>query len=121
MNIQYIRDYCLNKPHTIETFPFDQNTLVFKVADKMFALVPLEKWEQGLAAISLKAKPEYSIELRAENRSVEPAFHMNKKHWNTIHLYKAELQPELILKLIDHSYTMVVQTMSKKKQKELGF
>jgi predicted DNA-binding protein (MmcQ/YjbR family) len=54
MNIEELRDYCLSKPHTTENFPFDQNTLVFKVAGKMFALAPLDQWEKGLASVNLK-------------------------------------------------------------------
>ncbi|AEH01179.1 MmcQ/YjbR family DNA-binding protein [Lacinutrix sp. 5H-3-7-4] len=120
MNIEQIRDYCLEKPHTEEAFPFDKNTLVFKVAGKMFALMPLDKWEQGLASINLKAKPEYSVELREEYKSIIPGFHMNKKHWNTIYVHENELESKMLLSLIDHSYSMVVSGLSKKRRQELS-
>lgn len=120
MTIEDVRTYCLSKPHTSESFPFDKNTLVFKVADKLFALAPLDKWESGLAALNLKADPEYALELRAEYNSIEPGWHMSKKHWNTIYIYKGELKPKLIMELIDHSYTMVVNGLTKKKREALG-
>ena len=119
MNIEQLRDYCLSKSATTEDFPFDQNTLVFKVAGKMFALAPLDKWEQGLASLNLKAAPEYSQELRAQYESIEPGWHMSKKHWNSIYIHKGELQPNFIKELIDHSYAMVVKGFTKKRLQEL--
>lgn len=120
MNIEQLREYCLSKPHTTEDFPFDQNTLVFKVAGKMFALAPLDKWEKGLASVNLKANPEYSIQLRAEYESIAPGFHMNKNHWNSIYIYKGELTPKFITELVDHSYNMVLKSMTKKLRDSLG-
>jgi len=114
MNIQHVRKHCLSKPHTEETFPFDQDTLVFKVAGKMFALAPLKKWEESLASLNLKADPEYAIALREEYQSIEPGWRSNKKHWNSIYIYKGELEPKFIMELIDHSYNMVVKGVTKK-------
>jgi len=119
MNIDQLRNYCLSKKGATEDFPFDQDTLVFKVLGKMFALAPLKKWEQDEASINLKANPEYSQELRANYNSIRPGFHMNKKHWNTIYLYEGELQPKLLKELIDHSYDMVVKSMTKKLRNTL--
>lgn len=120
MNIEQLREYCLNKKQTTESFPFDEDTLVFKVLGKMFALVSLKWWEQGEAAINLKANPDYSEELRAEYRSIRPGYHMSKKHWNTLYIYEGELDTKLILKLIDHSYNMVVKGMPKKVRDTLA-
>ena len=114
MNIEQLRDYCLSKQQATEDFPFDENTLVFKVLGKIFTLVPLEKWEAGEAYINLKCDPEYALELREEYESILSGFHMNNKHWNSIYIYKGELQPEFIFRLIDHSYDMVVKGMPKK-------
>ncbi|XMO84988.1 MmcQ/YjbR family DNA-binding protein [Algibacter sp. AS12] len=119
MNIEQIRDYCLAKKGTTEDFPFDEDTLVFKVLGKMFALVSLKKWEAGETTINLKADPEYSEELRADYNSIRPGFHMSKKHWNTLYLHEGELQPKLILELIDHSYAMVIKGMTKKMRETL--
>jgi len=119
MHIEQIREYCLSKKGTTEDFPFDQDTLVFKVLGKMFALASLKWWERGEAAINLKADPEYSEELRVEYTSIRPGYHMSKKHWNTLYLHEGELQSELIKALIDHSYDMVVKGMSKKLRNTL--
>ncbi|MEW4923829.1 MmcQ/YjbR family DNA-binding protein [Algibacter sp. 2305UL17-15] len=120
MNIEQIRTYCLSKKGTTEDFPFDEDTLVFKVLGKMFALASLKWWERGEAAINLKADPDYSEELRAEHSSIRPGYHMSKKHWNTLYLHEGELQPKLIKELIDHSYDMVVKGMTKKMRKTLS-
>lgn len=119
MNIDQVRDYCLSKPHVEETFPFDENTLVFKVAGKMFALTPLDKWEEGLASINLKCDPDYALQLRETYLSIEAGWHMSKKHWNSVYVYKKELEPKFILELIDHSYDMVIKGMSKKMREQL--
>jgi predicted DNA-binding protein (MmcQ/YjbR family) len=119
MDIEDIRTYCLRKKGTTEDFPFDEDTLVFKVLGKIFALASLKWWERGEAAINLKADPEYSEELRAEYNSICPGYHMSKKHWNTLYLHEGELQPQLIKDLIDHSYDMVVKGMTKKMRDSL--
>lgn len=119
MNIDQIRNYYLNKKGTTEEFPFDEDALVFKVLGKMFALTSLKGWEAGNQSVNLKCDPEYAQELRAEYESIEPGYHMSKKHWNTLRVFKGELPPEFILQLIDHSYNMVVKGMSKKMKDTL--
>ncbi|MFD1616387.1 MmcQ/YjbR family DNA-binding protein [Gelatiniphilus marinus] len=119
MNIEQLREYCLNKKETSEGFPFNDNVLVFKVFGKMFVLTGLDSWEKSEAAINLKADPHYSEELRAEYSSIRPGYHMSKKHWNTLYIDEGQLESKLILKLIDHSYDMVVKTLPKKLQDTL--
>ncbi|OIQ30061.1 MAG: MmcQ-like protein [Bacteroidetes bacterium MedPE-SWsnd-G2] len=119
MNIELVRDYCLNKAEVTEEFPFDKDTLVFKVLGKMFALVGLEKWEKGEKSINLKCDPEYSQELRAEYDSIYPGFHMNKKHWNTVGLNDSSITFKFLCHLIDHSYDRVVLAMPKKMRDKL--
>ena len=119
MNIEQLRDYCHKKKGVTEDFPFDENTLVFKVLGKMFALFPLEKWEIGEGSVNLKCDPNYAEELRADYDSITAGWHMSKKHWNSLYLYKGELQPKLVCELIDHSYDMVVKGMTKKMRQEL--
>ena len=114
MNIEDYRNYCLSKKEVTEHFPFDEDTLVFKVLGKMFALASLKRWENGEAFINLKCDPEYAQELRAEYNSVKPGYHMHKKLWNSVYINSGELSPELIRKLIDHSYDMVVKGLPKK-------
>ena len=120
MNLEQVYQYCLQKPQAEETFPFDQDTLVFKVCGKMFALLPLEKWEAGEGSISLKCDPKYALELREDYDSIKGAYHMNKTHWNTIYLSKNEITFDLLCSLIDHSYDLVVSKLSKKQQKQLN-
>ncbi|MEM1259886.1 MAG: MmcQ/YjbR family DNA-binding protein [Bacteroidota bacterium] len=100
MNIEALRTYCLIKKGTTESFPFDEHTLVFKVMDKMFALIPLERIP---SQINLKCDPERAIELREEyDGSIIPGYHMNKTHWNT--LYIEQLPPKFLKEMVDHSY-----------------
>tara|TARA_B100000809_G_C15137490_1_gene531347 strand:+ start:87 stop:449 length:363 start_codon:yes stop_codon:yes gene_type:complete len=119
MNIEQLREYCLNKKCVTEDFPFDQDTLVFKVQGKMFALFPLANWEKGEGSVNLKCNPDYALELRETYHSIVGGFHSNKKHWNTIYTHKGELQSKLVYTLIDHSYDMVIKGMTKKMRQEL--
>ena len=119
MNIEQLREYCLTKNKATEDFPFDEHTLVFKVLGKMFALFPLEKWEKGEASMMLKCDPDYTVELREQYESIYAGPYVSNKHWNTISLYTGEINPELILQLIDHSYDMVVKGMTKKLREQL--
>ena len=119
MNIDQIRNYSLSKPQVSEDFPFDEDTLVFRVLGKIFALAPLENWESGKASLNLKCDPEYAITLREEYNSIRPGFHMNKKHWNSVYIHENELATDFIFKLIDHSYDMVVKSMPKKMRDQL--
>jgi len=117
MNIEQFRNYCLSKKHVTESFPFDEVTLVFKVANKMFALSGLENHP---SSVNLKCDPEKAIELRAQYSDIVEGYHMSKKHWNTITI-EGNLSNKLIEELIDHSYNLVVSGLTKKLQKELGF
>jgi len=113
MNIEEIREYCLEKKGVTECFPFNETVLVFKVMNKMFLLSDLNK-----SGITLKNEPEKNMELREEYADVIGAFHMNKKHWNTLQ-YKGFISTDLIKQLIDESYTIIVKSLTKKKQEEL--
>jgi len=119
MNIEQLRDYCISKKATTEEFPFDEDTLVFKVLGKMFVLAPLKLWEKGEASVNLKCDPEYTVELREQYESVFAGPYVSNKHWNTILIHTGELKPQFIFKLIDHSYEMVVKGMSKKLRESL--
>lgn len=120
MHIDQIRDHCLSKKAATESFPFDENTLVFKVMNKMFLMAPLDKFEKGEASVTVKCDPEYTIELREQYESVYAGPYVSNKHWNTLAIYKNELSPKLVLELIDHSYDMVVKGMTKKLREELN-
>lgn len=116
MNIEQLRDYCLSKPAVTEGFPFDEDTLVFKVLGKMFVLVSLS--EQPLT-MNVKCEPELAIELRERYPdAVYGAYHMNKKHWNSVNCESALLDDELV-DMIDRSYDLVVKGLPKKDRERL--
>jgi predicted DNA-binding protein (MmcQ/YjbR family) len=102
MNIETLREYCISKPLVSESLPFGDDTLVFKVSGKIFALANLE----GELSINLKCDPAVSSELRERFAAVTPGYHMNKKHWNTV-LVDGTVPDREILAWIDHSYNLV--------------
>ncbi len=116
MNIEEIREYCITKPAVTEGFPFNDTALVFKVAGKMFALLDLSEESRG---ISLKCDPELAIELREQHHEVTPAWHFSKIHWNGVDL-KGSIKNSQLKEWIDHSYTIVVDSLPKSKRQELG-
>lgn len=115
MDIEAFRHYCLAKPGTEETLPFDEHTLVFKVMGKMFALTGLKG---GPFTVNLKCDPERSEQLRERYSEVQPGYHMNKRHWNTVD-FEGSLSESQLRELIDHSYERVVQSLPKKVRAEL--
>ena len=101
-----------------EHFPFNDDTLVFKVGGKMFALSSLIQWEKGEPKVNLKCNPEYAQELRVQYGDIVPAYHMSKVHWNTIAI-NSEVADKFVKKLIDHSYELVFKSLTKKLQNEI--
>ena len=118
MHIEQLREYCIAKKGVTEHFPFDEVTLVFKVMGKMFLLTGLERWERGETSVNIKCDPDWAEELRVEYESVNPGWHMNKKHWNTVTLNN-DVIDEFAFELIDHSYDLVVKSLTKKLKEEL--
>jgi predicted DNA-binding protein (MmcQ/YjbR family) len=118
MNLETYYEYCLSKKGVSEHFPFDENTLVFKVGGKMFALSSLLQWEKGNPSVNLKCNPERAQELRADYDAIAPGFHMSKVHWNTIGINK-DVSNTLLRELIDHSYDLVFKSLTKKIQTEI--
>lgn len=115
MNLEELREFCLSLSGSTECLPFDDVTLVLKVQGKMYALIPLESAERS---ISLKCDPEKAIELREQFSSVVPAWHFNKKHWNTVFI-DSSISKALLCEWILHSYQLVVSKLPKKLQEEL--
>ena len=114
MNIEQYRNYCIAKKGVTEGFPFDENTLVFKVMGKMFALTGVDSFN----FINLKCDPEKAVELREQFNGIKPGYHMNKNHWNSVYLNE-DVQDEMIYQLIDDSYNLIVKSLTKKLQQEL--
>ncbi len=113
MNIEVFRTYCLGKKGVTEEFPFEEETLVFKVLGKMFALTDV----QGFSSVNLKCDPEEGVELREKYSSVIPGYHMNKKHWITV-LMDGSISDKLLKVWIDKSYELVASSLPK-TQKEM--
>jgi predicted DNA-binding protein (MmcQ/YjbR family) len=111
MNIESLRNYCLTKLGVAETFPFGPETLVFKVLDKMFLLISLDKPD----SFNVKCDPEKAILLREEYDEVQPGYHMSKIHWNTVNI-KGRLTERQLKEIIDDSYNLVVASLPKNKK-----
>lgn len=118
MNIETYFEYCLSKKGVTEHFPFDEDTLVFKVGGKMFALSSLQQWEKGEPSTNLKCDPDRGEELRAQYDDIKPGYHMSKIHWNTIAINR-DVPDAFIRELIDHSYDLVFKSLTKKIQNEI--
>lgn len=119
MNIQDFYTLCLSMKGVTEHFPFDEDTLVFKVGGKMFALTSLTGWENNTPSVNLKCEPERALELRAEYDGINPGYHMSKVHWNTITI-NSDVPPALLKELIKHSYDLIFASLTKKLQAEIG-
>jgi predicted DNA-binding protein (MmcQ/YjbR family) len=115
MNVEEVRDYCMQKPATTEGLPFGEDTLVFKVAGKIFLLIGLEQGNR----FNVKCDPELAVELREQHTEVQPGYHMNKTHWNTVFM-DGSLTYKQIYGMIDHSYELIVKSLPKKVQAELA-
>lgn len=110
MNIENIREYILQKPSVTEGFPFGEDTLVFKVNNKIFFLARLES---SPLQFNVKCDPEKAIELREQYpESVLPGYHMNKKHWNTI-IIDGRFTWQQIAEMIDDSYKLAGKIKTK--------
>ncbi|HXI00967.1 MAG TPA: MmcQ/YjbR family DNA-binding protein [Sphingobacteriaceae bacterium] len=115
MDIETLREYCIQKKGVTESFPFDQDTLVFKVGGKMFLLTGLS----NPSGFNVKCDPERAIMLREEYDEITPGYHMSKVHWNTISML-GRLTNGQLQELIDHSYTLVYSKLPKKIKEELN-
>jgi len=111
MNIEDLRDYCIAKPAVTESFPFDEATLVFKVAGKMFLLTDLV----DAFSMNIKNTPEKVIELKEQYPSVLPGYHMNKTHWITV-MIDGTISDHLLKQWIDESYELIISGFSRKEK-----
>ena len=111
MDIESFRQFCLSFPDVSEEFPFGPETLVFKVKGKLFALTDVDFFE----SINLKCEPDEAIELRERYPAVQPGYHMNKKHWNTI-IMDNSIPDRLVKEWIEHSYQLVKASLPKSQR-----
>lgn len=115
MDIENFRLFCIQKPGVTEEFPFDNQTLVFKVGGKIFALCNVDDFR----TINLKCDPERAIDLREKYSGIVPGYHMSKKHWNTVNT-DGSVPAALLTELIGHSYDLVVSGLPKKEREKLA-
>jgi predicted DNA-binding protein (MmcQ/YjbR family) len=115
LNIEDIRDYCLAKPGVTEGLPFGEDTLVFKVGEKLFLLTSIS----DPTHFNVKCDPELAVELRERHAEVRPGYHMNKRHWNTVRS-DGSLTRKQLCDMIDHSYDLVFKSLPKKVQEEIA-
>ncbi len=116
MDLTAACELCLSLPHVEETTPFGPDVLVFKVAEKLFALTDPEAFPPRM---NLKCDPDRAIALREEYEGITPGFHMNKRHWNTV-LLDGSVPSALVRQLIRYSYDLVVAGLPASKRRELG-
>ncbi len=116
MNLESLREYCLGKKGVTESLPFGDGTLVFKVMDKVFLLTGFESQP---VSFNVKCNPERAAELREQHPCVQPGYHMNKKHWNTI-TADGSVPDSLLCAWIDHSYGLVAEGLAKARKQQLA-
>jgi predicted DNA-binding protein (MmcQ/YjbR family) len=100
---------------TTEEFPFGEDTLVYKVMGKMFALTDLESFQ----SINLKCDPETGVQLREQYASVLPGYHMNKKHWITV-LMDGSISDKEVRAWTEQSYQLVAASLTKSQKSDLA-
>ena len=113
MDIESVREYCLSLPLVTEDTAFGEEYLLFRICDKIFGCLVLD----GDDYFALKCNPEYALELRDRYADIEPAWHWNKKYWNQLRL-KGNLNDDLVKTLIRHSYSEVVNKLTKRIKME---
>lgn len=113
LSIESIREYCLLKKGCTESFPFDNRNLVFKVMNKIFAMVDIESQD----FILLKCHPNNALEWREQYAGVKPGYYSNKRHWNTVML-KEDVPASKVYEWIDHSFDQVILGLPKYKRIE---
>jgi predicted DNA-binding protein (MmcQ/YjbR family) len=104
MELGSLRDHCLAKPGVAEGHPFGPGALVMKVGGKIFAIIAED---EDPLTVSLKCEPEIALVLRSAHDAVQPGYHLNKRHWNTVTLDDT-IGDSQILEWVDDSYDLVV-------------
>lgn len=112
--MEELHEYCMRKPGVQEGFPFGEGTIVYKAGEKIFLLASLSEGNR----FNAKCDPARAIEWRELYDEVTPGYHMNKKHWNTVHM-DGRLPLKLLHEIIDHSYDLVFKSLPRKVQAEI--
>jgi predicted DNA-binding protein (MmcQ/YjbR family) len=112
-----LRRWCLGRRGAVEGFPFGEQVSVFKVGGKMFAISGLRS---SPLQVSVKCEPDLAVQLRATYPAIQPGYHLNKRHWNTITL-DGSLPDEMVLDMIEDSYDLVVAGLPPATRVALGW
>jgi predicted DNA-binding protein (MmcQ/YjbR family) len=104
-----VLEFCAGMAGVVEDYPFGEGVAVFKVGGKMFALVILDG-EPGF--VNLKCEPDLALELRARYAAVQPGYHANKRHWNSVYL-DGSIEHDEVREMIEHSYELIVNRLSR--------
>ncbi len=116
MNFEQLDAYLRSKQGVTFDYPFDEKVRVYRIAEKMFALTS----EERPISVNLKCDPIYALELRSLYEGIIAGYHMNKKHWNTVTVEDSDVDKETVKELIDHSYDLVYEKLTKKQKALLG-
>jgi predicted DNA-binding protein (MmcQ/YjbR family) len=117
MDAAALRAWCLEQPGAIEDFPFGPEHSVFKVGGKIFAISALEREP---LEVSVKCEPELAVALRDSYPAIRPGYHLNKRHWNTVHL-DGKLPDSMVEQMVEDSYDLIVARLPKATQRALGW
>lgn len=115
MNLEKLEKILINKNGATKEFPFGDDVMVFKVINKIFALISLNDSPLNL---NLKCDPNDAIAYREIYECVNQGYHMNKKYWNTVTL-DGTMEDKILIEMIDDSYNLIVSKLTKKQQQEL--
>ncbi|MGO2940211.1 MAG: MmcQ/YjbR family DNA-binding protein [Pseudolactococcus laudensis] len=85
--------------------------------DKMFGMLGQDK--SGKRILTVKLKPEDGELLREQYAEIVPGYYMNKVHWNSIDL-AGQVPDETIKAMIQNAYQLILQGMTKKRQREIN-
>ena len=109
MNLELLIKQCMSYPEVEQTIPFGPDVLVYKVCGKMFALTSPDSFP---TTVNLKCDPDRALELRDEYDAIQPGYHMNKKHWNTVTL-DGSVPDELEREMVEQSLRLVMKSLKK--------
>lgn len=115
MKYRAVKTYLLKKPEAVEDYPFGPEAAVFKVKNKMFAILSRH---DGNDIVNLKCDPNEALMLRDLFEAVIPGYHMNKQHWNTV-ILNGTVPTKEIERMIDRSYGLIVKNLKKAERTAL--
>jgi predicted DNA-binding protein (MmcQ/YjbR family) len=116
MELRDLSELVAGLPGSVEEQPFGPQVDVFKVGGRIFAILSPEEQPER---ISLKCEPMLALELRERYDAVQPGYHLNKVHWNTIVLDGSIADGELRA-MVRRSYERVVAGLTRSQRAQIG-